>query len=171
MLTYCTNIRKYRMNKGMSQQELADMAGYKSRSSINKIEKGLTMLTLEQAKKIASILEVDLKDLVPEYEALESSSPEKLFEKRKKIVRGQDDVIQSLYSRTDDVGIAFKQLATAMMKEERYKAISSMDKDFLIKFRRLNGSNKQLLFNMMDTMLQQQQNAPTTTANSDEGES
>jgi transcriptional regulator with XRE-family HTH domain len=46
MLTFCTNLRKYRLDRGMSQQELADMVGYKSRSSVNKIEKGLTTVTL-----------------------------------------------------------------------------------------------------------------------------
>ena len=169
MLAYCTNIRKFRMDKGMSQQELADLAGYKSRSSINKIEKGITMLSFRQARKIAEILGVELKDLIPEYEALKPKDPARTVEQMKESLEKhrekQEEIFQDLYSRTDEVGIAFRRLAVAVLKEERYKAMSQVDKDFLISYRRLNANNKQLIMNMMKTMILQQ-NAP-----SDEGES
>lgn len=41
---------------GMSQQELADRVGYKSRSSINKIELGKNDIVQSTIKKIASVL-------------------------------------------------------------------------------------------------------------------
>lgn len=47
--------------------------------------------------------------------------------------------------------------------------VTPAEKTMICEFRKLEFDKKQLLFNMMDTMLQQQQNAPTTTANSDEG--
>ena len=47
----CENIRKYREQLGLSQEELAIRMGYKSRSSINKIEKGKN--DIPQSKIIA----------------------------------------------------------------------------------------------------------------------
>lgn len=51
MIPLYQNIRKRRMALGLSQQELADKLGYKSRSAINKIELGINDLT--QSKIIA----------------------------------------------------------------------------------------------------------------------
>lgn len=47
---YC-NIKSLRESKGMSQDELAELTGYTSRSSIAKIEKGL--VDLQQSKIVA----------------------------------------------------------------------------------------------------------------------
>lgn len=51
MLVLYENIKKLREQKGMSQDELAELTGYTSRSSIAKIEKGL--VDLQQSKIIA----------------------------------------------------------------------------------------------------------------------
>ena len=51
MLELYENIKKLRESKGMSQDELAELTGYTSRSSIAKIEKGL--VDLQQTKIIA----------------------------------------------------------------------------------------------------------------------
>jgi transcriptional regulator with XRE-family HTH domain len=166
MLTFCTNLRKYRLDRGMSQQELADMVGYKSRSSVNKIEKGLTTVTLEQARKIANALNVELEDLVPEYRLIQAPDVSSHDEYKKKPMQlhdsNENEIYRYLYSRTDDVGRAFKQFVTAMLKEERFKAVSETDKNFLLDFRRLNTNNKKLILNMIETMLQAQKNTAQT---------
>ena len=64
------------------------------------------------------------------------------------------------------MGRAFKQFVTAILKEERFKAVSETDKKFLLDFRRLNANNKQLILNMMVTMLQQQK-APSVDGEGD----
>lgn len=51
MLVLYENIKNLREQKGMSQDELAELTGYTSRSSIAKIEKGL--VDLQQSKIIA----------------------------------------------------------------------------------------------------------------------
>ena len=51
MLPLYKNIKKRRLELKMSQQELADKLGYKSRSAINKIEKGVNDIT--QTKIVA----------------------------------------------------------------------------------------------------------------------
>ena len=52
-------IRKIREERGMTQQDLADALGLKSRSSINKIEQNTYEISLEKIKKIARALNVD----------------------------------------------------------------------------------------------------------------
>lgn len=51
-------IKKRREQIGMSQDELAQKVGYKSRSSINKIELNKQDLTQSQVTKIANALNV-----------------------------------------------------------------------------------------------------------------
>ena len=53
-----TRIRTLRQQIGLSQDDLAHLAGYTSRSSINKIEKGLVDLPQSKISLIASALGV-----------------------------------------------------------------------------------------------------------------
>lgn len=50
------NIRVFRILNDMTQEELADKMGYKSKTSINKIEKEVKHLPLDKLQKIADIL-------------------------------------------------------------------------------------------------------------------
>ena len=61
-MTIGDRIKQRRMELGMSQEELAHKLGYKSRSSINKIELGGQNLTQKKIKRIADAL-----DTTPEY--------------------------------------------------------------------------------------------------------
>lgn len=56
MLPLYENIRKRRIELGLSQQELADKLGYKSRSAINKIELGINDLTQTKILAFAKAL-------------------------------------------------------------------------------------------------------------------
>lgn len=57
------NIRKLRLEKGMTQSELAEKAGYKDRSIISKIESGKVDLPQSQIFTFAKIFGVDAGDL------------------------------------------------------------------------------------------------------------
>lgn len=57
-------IREVRLQRGMTQQELATAMGFKSRSSINKIEKDTYEISLPTLTKIAKVLNVDPDYLV-----------------------------------------------------------------------------------------------------------
>ena len=61
-MTIGDRIKQRRMELGMSQEELAHKLGYKSRSSVNKIELGGQNLTQKKIKKIADAL-----DTTPDY--------------------------------------------------------------------------------------------------------
>jgi transcriptional regulator with XRE-family HTH domain len=170
MLTSVANIREYRIARGMSQQELADMTGYKSRSSINKIEKGITTITLSQAKKIAYALGVELSDIVPslrnpiqQREVLIPYKEQPTIRKVKRKAPNPDIYkeaeIKSLISRRDDLGKAFRRLAIAMIKEEEERQgeeLNVMEMDLITRFRVLTPNNKQLISNMIETLIMQQ---------------
>lgn len=175
MLTSTSNIRELRIERGLSQQDLADMTGYKSRSSINKIEKGITMVTLPQAQKIANALGVALEAIVPTLkstknyykvdsrttkEALRRDEDNVVVDDEGNVYADRETLFKHLSSRNDDVGKAFSRLAYAMAKVEKMqqkeKEVNAVEKEALDKIRKLTPNNRQLLFNMMDTLLVQQ---------------
>lgn len=53
-------IRETRLSKGITATFMAKQLGYEAVSSYIRIEKGETKITLEQAKKIADLLMVDI---------------------------------------------------------------------------------------------------------------
>ena len=57
-------IKQARIKKGMSQAELAERIGYKSRSSINKIEVGERDASITVLIKISKVLDIPFADLV-----------------------------------------------------------------------------------------------------------
>lgn len=57
-MTIGEKIKQARLDKGLTQEELASKLGYKSRSSVNKIETGGRDIPRSQIKKIAEILQV-----------------------------------------------------------------------------------------------------------------
>lgn len=175
MLTSVKNIREYRIARGLSQQELADMTGYKSRSSINKIEKGITTVTLPQAQKIAYALGVELSDIVPSLRSPTQQKDVLIPYKEQPAIRNierkapkhhfiepdiyKETEIKNLISRRDDLGKAFKRLAIAMIKKEEERQgeeLNVMEMDLITRFRVLTPNNKQLISNMLETLIMQQ---------------
>ena len=59
-----TNIRKRRYELNMSQQELADAMGYRSRSTIAKIESGKNDVTQSKLRRFAQVLETTVEALL-----------------------------------------------------------------------------------------------------------
>lgn len=59
MLKLYQNIRKYRVEKGYTQSELAKKMGYADKSAISKIENGKVDLPQSQILKFSEVLDVD----------------------------------------------------------------------------------------------------------------
>ena len=59
-----TNIRKRRFELRMSQQDLADALGYKTRSTIAKIESGDNAITQKKLQRIAEVLDTTVEALL-----------------------------------------------------------------------------------------------------------
>lgn len=66
-------IAKYRKEKGLSQEELANLLGYKSRTTINKIENGQREVPRKMIAQLSIILNVSPLDLLGEND--KSSTP------------------------------------------------------------------------------------------------
>lgn len=64
------NIKKRRFELKMSQQELADALGYKTRSTIAKIESGENDVSHSKLKKFAEVLDISVEELISGYSAL-----------------------------------------------------------------------------------------------------
>ena len=64
------NIRKRRYELRMSQQELADAMGYKTRSTIAKIESGENDVSQKKLRRFAEVLETTVEALVSEISGL-----------------------------------------------------------------------------------------------------
>lgn len=69
MLPLYKNIRKRRLELNMSQQELADKLGYKSRSAINKIELGINDITQSKIVAFANALNTTPGELMGDVES------------------------------------------------------------------------------------------------------
>ena len=59
-----SNIKKRRFELGMSQQELADALGYRSRSTIAKIESGENDVSHKKLQKFAEVLDTTVESLI-----------------------------------------------------------------------------------------------------------
>ena len=64
VLVLYENIRRRREELGISQEELANMLGYKSRSSINKIEKGINDIPQSKIVEFAKALRITPEELM-----------------------------------------------------------------------------------------------------------
>lgn len=60
------NIKKMREIKGWSQEQLARKMGYKSKSTINKIEKNINDVSQTTLNKFADVFQCDITDLLIE---------------------------------------------------------------------------------------------------------
>ncbi|AGB12638.1 helix-turn-helix transcriptional regulator [Vibrio parahaemolyticus] len=58
------NVRSMRKDKGISQDKLA-LAADIDRSYVGRIERGEVNITLEKAYQIASVLQCDIRELLP----------------------------------------------------------------------------------------------------------
>ena len=71
------NIRKRRYELGLSQQELADAMGYKTRSTIAKIESGENDISQKKLERLAQVLDTSASALISGYApAADPSGPE-----------------------------------------------------------------------------------------------
>ena len=57
-------IKRLRVSKGMTQDDLAKLLGYSSRSTINKIESDINTISYDKLLKLVEIFKIDINDLV-----------------------------------------------------------------------------------------------------------
>lgn len=106
MLELYKNIKKLRIQHGMTQSELAELAGYKDRSMISKIESGKVDLSQSQIAVFADIFGIEQNELfgLSGLDGINERERRLLNEYRKLDENGKlmiDDMIEklSLYTR------------------------------------------------------------------------
>jgi len=81
-------IRQFRMEKGLTQRELAHILGYKSVSSLSHLERGCKLPSLKTAMKLEIALQRFIGDIFPRlYNKLRTPVARRrqvLYERRKK---------------------------------------------------------------------------------------
>lgn len=106
MVSIGEKIRIRREELGMSQDELADKMGYKSRSTIAKIEKGVNDVVQTNIVKFAKVLNTSVAYLMGWEEENEKTTDEYI------LTDGEKNLIQLFRAIPDDK----KQMAIEMLK-------------------------------------------------------
>lgn len=142
MLELYKNIKKYRIESKLTQQELAEKAGYKDKSMIAKIEKGLVDLPQSKIITFADIFEVEPRDLMG-YEAYHSGDDgigntkleqfrDSLFFKASKnmslISNGFHSILNGIYSEVEEIDI----------EDITYYRLSRADKNIYVELKLLD---------------------------------
>lgn len=118
------NIKKLRLERGMSQDELAKKTGYTDRSSIAKIEKGLVDLQSTKVQTFANALGVSPAELMgidnvdKQYyvDPATAEIAQKIFENKE---------MRALFDAVDDIAPddleAVYNIALALKRKERFE--------------------------------------------------
>ncbi len=82
MLKLYENIKKRRIELNMSQQELAELVGYKGKSMISQIERGCVDISESMIMKFAEVLRISPWKLMGQEEEIETFDTPEEFELR-----------------------------------------------------------------------------------------
>ena len=127
-MTTSERIKKARKAKGITQQELADKLGYKSRSSVNKLEKEARDIPRSQIVKLAEILDVTPAYLMGwdefdgKFNTNRLSQEAKLYDDIKKLYGSETVEAVNLFTQLDDTdkGKIIGRMET-MLENEKYQ--------------------------------------------------
>jgi transcriptional regulator with XRE-family HTH domain len=166
-------IRHYRRMREMSQEELALAVGYKTKASINKIEKGKAVVPHDKLEEIARVLHVPIDNLIGgEGYVREKHIKDNSWEQRKSSTT-ESDMIEYALSSTNETAQKIRNHLMGALKELNVSVCA--DTTLVPKFNALSSSNQQVVMTLVDTLLRQQGTVlqiqkNTTTADSDGGD-
>lgn len=117
---FAKNIRFLRKRAEMSQDKLAEMLGYKSFTTIQKWESGVSEPSMAVAQKIANLFHVDIDDLIKvDLEAKGEKPEEYYFDADTAAIAQQiyeDKELRALFDAARDADPEALQAAQAMLK-------------------------------------------------------
>lgn len=122
-MTVGEKIKEARQLKGLTQQELADLLGYKSRSSINKIEVGERDIPRSQIVVIARALGVTPAYLMGWEDEKAAPKTEPISDKKLELTENEKaivDIFKNL-TETQQGELIGRAKAMAEMNEDLYK--------------------------------------------------
>lgn len=166
-----SQIRYYRRLRNMSQEELAFAAGYKTKASINKIEKNISAVPHDRLVRIANILRVPVDNLIggqtytPKNKLMNENDIKLSNTEKQQLVKlGNANCIDNeLYANEvyEYAAISTSKTAQALRKHliGAMKALNieaSADTTLVPKFNALSSANQQVVMTLVDSLLQQQ---------------
>lgn len=95
-MNFSSNLRSLRKQHGMSQEDLANKLGYKSFTTIQKWESGVSEPSVSTVKRIAGIFGVTMDQIINDGSSSAAADPLQLTEQEKHII--------SIYHDLDRVG-------------------------------------------------------------------
>lgn len=121
------NIKQMREFKGWSQEQLARMMGYKSKSTINKIEKNINDVNQTTLDKFAKVFKCEITDLL-----------------------SNDPIIQSLL-RHESV------LSEEYIKQQVYNSLNLTEAEYglIIAFRKADTVTQDNIFKLLDIKIEE----------------
>lgn len=121
------NIKQMREFKGWSQEQLARMMGYKSKSTINKIEKNINDVNQTTLDKFAKVFKCEITDLL-----------------------SNDPIIKSLL-RHDSV------LSEEYIKQQVYNSLNLTEAEYglIIAFRKADTVTQDNIFKLLDIKIEE----------------
>ena len=78
--TLGNKIKRLRTEKGLTQDELAKLLGYSSRSTINKIESNINTISYDKLKKLVEIFNIDMNELIEDENTSNDNYTEELLD-------------------------------------------------------------------------------------------
>ena len=114
-------IRKFREERGWTQEELAAKMGYTSKSTINKIEKNINDVSQTKIEKFAEVFECDPTDLIapnPNHDALKMAQALSLFNAFEKATPEIQQAVNVLLKATEPIAKAVQDAAFQLPKIE-----------------------------------------------------
>ena len=116
---FAKNIRYLRKRAEMSQDKLAEMLGYKSFTTIQKWESGVSEPSMATAQKIANLFHVDIDDLIKtDLEAGKPKDEHYINEETAQIAQQiyEDKELRALFDAARGADPEALQAAQAMLK-------------------------------------------------------
>jgi transcriptional regulator with XRE-family HTH domain len=164
----------------MSQEELAFAAGYKTKASINKIEKNISAVPHDRLVRIANILRVPVDNLIggqtytPKNELMNENGIKLSSQEKKQRVRlcnpvrtdnecYADDVYEYATTSTSKTAQALRKHLIGAMKALNIEA--SADTTLVPKFNALSSANQNVVMTLVNSLLQQQEAVLQTQKN------
>ncbi len=66
-LLFSRNLKKHRLEKMLSQEELADLSGL-HRTYVSAVERGIKNISIDNMEKLAKALDADIRELLKPYD-------------------------------------------------------------------------------------------------------
>lgn len=132
---YLMNLKRIRIEKGISQKQMADRLGF-AQSNFNKIENGISELTVNRLFEIAQILDVPVIEILGFGEVSKNQEVTSLKERIKELELQIEEV--NLFS--EKIALLFSKINSSANKESPEKTQNQKEFEEFVKSKSKKGT-------------------------------